>query len=153
MRSLELKIPPVVVTLLIAGLMRIFVWVFPGFGYTFIQRSPFVAAFALAGFVVGALGIVSFRRARTTVNPVKVDSTSALVHSGVYQFTRNPMYLGLLMVLIAWAIHLSNTLTFVGPVLFVLYMNRFQIAPEERALASRYGKAYSEYQQHVRRWM
>lgn len=153
MHSLELKIPPVIITLLFAGLMWLFAWLAPLFGFTFPLRSAVATVIALAGFLVGTLGVVAFRRAHTTVNPVKVDSTSALVHSGVYLFTRNPMYLGLLLVLIAWAIHLSNALAFAGPMLFVLYMNRFQIAPEERALSLRYEKAYSEYQKRVRRWV
>lgn len=153
MHSLELKIPPVMVALLVAGLMRILVYAFPAFDFVFPARFSFAATFALAGLVTAAVGIVAFRKAHTTVNPIKVDSTTSLVHSGIYLYTRNPMYLGMLLALIAWGIILENAIAFTGPVLFVIYMNRFQIQPEERALSARYGQEYDLYRQRVRRWI
>lgn len=87
------------------------------------------------------------------MNPLKPDTSSALVRSGVYNLTRNPMYLGFLMLLIGWGIYLSNAvaLLFVPP-MFLMYMNRFQIEPEERALTSRFGQEFIEYTTRVRRW-
>ena len=99
------------------------------------------------------MGFASFRRAKTTVNPMKPDSASSLVVSGIYDLTRNPMYLGFLVILVGWAFFLSNALGFIFLPLFVLYMNRFQIEPEERALASVFGEAFASYRSRVRRWL
>jgi len=116
-------------------------------------RMAAAIASALAGVGLSIAGVVSFRFAKTTVNPMKPEKTSALVCSGVYRLTRNPMYLGLALVLVAWAVFLSSAWALLGPLAFVLYMNRFQIAPEERALASMFGVPYAAYRSRVRRWM
>jgi protein-S-isoprenylcysteine O-methyltransferase Ste14 len=87
------------------------------------------------------------------MNPMKPDPTSSLVVSGIYRYTRNPMYLGFLLILLAWAAALSNLLALVSLLAFVLYMNRFQIVPEERILASRFAQDYAEYRARVRRWL
>jgi protein-S-isoprenylcysteine O-methyltransferase Ste14 len=105
------------------------------------------------GTVLIAWGLASFRRAGTTFNPLKPEATSSLVVSGVYAFTRNPMYLGFLFVLVGWAVFLSNALAFLLLLLFVLYMNRFQIQPEERVLTARFGQEFLAYKSRVRRWI
>jgi protein-S-isoprenylcysteine O-methyltransferase Ste14 len=97
-------------------------------------------------------GVLTFRRAKTTVNPTTPAAASALVRTGVFRFTRNPMYLGLLLCLVAWAIFLSSVLALLSAPLFVVYMNRFQIAPEERALAALFGDSFAAYKRDVRRW-
>jgi protein-S-isoprenylcysteine O-methyltransferase Ste14 len=107
----------------------------------------------VAGVCVALLGVASFRRARTTLNPLKPDKSSALVMSGIYRYTRNPMYLGLLLVLLGWAFFLANALAFVFLPVFILYMNRFQIDPEERVLASVFGQEFVAYLSKVRRWL
>jgi protein-S-isoprenylcysteine O-methyltransferase Ste14 len=108
----------------------------------------------LAGAVVCALGVAAFRRARTTVNPMKPSSSSALVVSGIYHRTRNPMYLGFALVLLGcWVVFSSNALGFTLLPAFVLYMNRFQIMPEERALEARFGREFVDYTRRVRRWI
>jgi protein-S-isoprenylcysteine O-methyltransferase Ste14 len=108
---------------------------------------------AVAGAVIGGLGFASFIRAKTTVNPMKPDSSSSLVVSGIYQFTRNPMYLGFLLGLFGWAIFLSNALAFFLLPAFIAYMNRFQIEPEEKALARLFGEQFVAYRSRVRRWL
>jgi protein-S-isoprenylcysteine O-methyltransferase Ste14 len=110
-------------------------------------------AIALAGGLCSIAGAVVFRRARTTVNPMKPESTSSLVRSGIYRVTRNPLYVGLILVLIAWAVFLSAPVSFLGPVAFLLYIGRFQIVPEERVLARLFGVEYAEYTRRVRRWL
>jgi protein-S-isoprenylcysteine O-methyltransferase Ste14 len=80
-------------------------------------------------------------------------ASSSLVIRGVYTLTRNPMYLGFLLVLVGWAVFLSNTLAFLLLPVFILYMNRFQITPEERALASLFGQEFVVYKSRVRRWL
>jgi len=108
---------------------------------------------AVIGVCFDLAGIISFRLARTTINPMKPAKTSSLVYSGVYRVTRNPMYLGLLFILVAWAVFLSSPWALLGPLAFVLYMNRFQIGPEEEVLSARFGGSYAEYQSRVRRWL
>ncbi|ALA57370.1 methyltransferase family protein [Nitrospira moscoviensis] len=150
---LELKIPPVIVGLVTAGLMWLVAHAMPGYGFDIPQRRLVAQVVAAAGFVVAVWGVVAFRRAGTTVNPMKPESSSSLVVTGIYAFTRNPMYLGLLLVLVAWAIDLAHPAAFLVLPLFVLYMNRFQIQPEERALASRFGPSFTAYASRVRRWI
>src|SRR6185436_8035975 len=108
---------------------------------------------ATAGGFFSIGGFVAFRRARTTVNPMKPESASSLVASGVYRITRNPMYVGLVLVLVAWATFLAAPLALLGPLAFVLYIGRFQIAPEEVALTKRFGTEYADYKAKVRRWL
>ena len=80
-------------------------------------------------------------------------SASALVVSGIYKFTGNPTYLGFLVILLGWAAFLSNALALALIPGFVIYMNRFQIGPEERALACLFANKYSSYTARVRRWI
>ncbi len=153
MRSLELKIPPLAIVLIVAALM----WLASTFAPALHLAIPFRSVFALAlvglGLASAGAGIVAFRRARTTVNPTRPESSSSVVASGIYRFSRNPMYLGMLSVLTGWAVFLSHSLPFLLLPLFVLYMTRFQIVPEERALSAHFGDEYSNYMQSVRRWL
>ena len=153
MRFLELKVPPPVVALFIAGLSWIASWAAPTLGFVLPYRHVIVLASLVAGVCIAMSGVASFRRARTTVNPLKPEKSTALVMSGIYRYTRNPMYLGLLLVLLGWAFFLANALTFVFLPVFILYMNRFQIEPEERVLASVFGQDFMAYLSKVRRWL
>ena len=110
-------------------------------------------ALVVIGQSISIFGIVSFRRAKTTINPHKPSAASSLVTSGVYRYTRNPMYLGLSVTLMGWAVFLSNPLALLAVPLFVLYINRFQINPEERVLSSLFGAEYAAYKEKVRRWL
>jgi protein-S-isoprenylcysteine O-methyltransferase Ste14 len=113
-----------------------------------------VAAVLIAiGVAVAIGGVVSFRRAKTTVNPLKPETSAALVSTGVYSFTRNPMYLGMVLALFAWAVYLSSIWSLIGPALFGLYITRFQIVPEERVLDRLFGARFVEYKKRVRRWL
>jgi len=76
-----------------------------------------------------------------------------MVTWGVYALSRNPMYLGGLIMLLGWAVFLSNALAFLFLPVYVLYINRFQIAPEERVLTSLFGQTYVAYQARTRRWL
>ncbi len=151
MRALELKIPPVAVVIITAALM----WLVsrPAFGLLLPARRSLALGLVVAGAVISALGVVSFRRAGTTVNPIQPETAGSLVVSGIYRRTRNPMYLGFLLGLAGWAVFLSNALAFIFLPVFVLYLNRYQIRPEERALASVFGKDFAAYQSKVRRWL
>jgi len=116
-------------------------------------RTGVALLLSLAGVAICLAGVLSFRHARTTVNPLKPETASALVTSGVYRYTRNPMYLGFATVLIAWSFFLAWPPGLLGVLGFVMYMNLFQIAPEERALASLFGREFAQYCSRVRRWL
>jgi protein-S-isoprenylcysteine O-methyltransferase Ste14 len=121
------------------------------------DRSPVRAVIALAifGFAVAIIITANhgYRKAKTTVDPMHPETASAIVTSGIYRFTRNPMYLGFLLTLIAWAVFLGNIVSALISLIFVAYMNRFQISPEERALRARFGASYEAYMCSVRRWL
>jgi protein-S-isoprenylcysteine O-methyltransferase Ste14/putative intracellular protease/amidase len=151
--GLELKVPPVALAVIAAALMWCARSVMPDFDFSFSPKLMFSVGLALVGAFMCLAGVVAFRRAKTTVNPMKPDSTSSLVVSGVYRYTRNPMNLGFLLLLMAWAAALSNVPALVSLPAFVLYMNRFQIVPEERMLGSRFEQDYAEYRARVRRWL
>jgi len=96
--------------------------------------------------------LIQFRRAHTTVNPHRPEMTTTLVTSGVYAWTRNPMYLGLSILLLGWAIKLGTLSPFAGPLLFIPLIQRVQIRPEEHALRMQFGNDFDQYCQRVNRW-
>lgn len=150
---MELRIPPPLVALTAALLMAGLAWAVPAARVAVPPAAAIACLLAAAGLVLGVLGIASFRRAGTTVDPHTPHETSALVVRGVYRCTRNPMYLGVALVLLAWAVWLSNLLALLVLPAFVYYMNRYQIGPEERALEARFGEPYRAYRRRVRRWL
>jgi protein-S-isoprenylcysteine O-methyltransferase Ste14 len=153
MRSLELKIPPPVVALLAGLLMWLVSRIAPSMDAPILARFWFAPALAVVGVAFSASGAIAFSRAKTTANPMKPEAASSLVADGPYKISRNPMYVGLTLILVAWAIFLCSGWVLAGPLLFAVYIRRFQIAPEERALAALFGAEYSEYRTRVRRWL
>lgn len=155
MQALELKIPPLVLVALLGLAMWLASRATPAWTLALpdLVSLGLAGLLALAGIGFSLAGKIQFGRARTTVNPMKPGNSSALVTAGVYQITRNPMYVGFLLALTAWAVFLANPAALLGPVCFVPYMNRFQIEPEERALTTLFGAAYSDYLGKVRRWL
>lgn len=106
----------------------------------------------LGGFIAVS-GVIEFRKAKTTVNPINPEKASSVVNSGIYRYTRNPMYTGLLFVLIAWGCFLDNFFSLLIIFVFLLYMTQFQIKPEEQILESIFGNDYIRYKEKVRRWL
>ena len=153
MSSLELKIPPPVVALFFALCMWLASSLVAPLELPFVLRVGAALTLVAVGLVVSTAGVVLFRRARTTIDPTKPMATSALVSGGIYRITRNPMYLGLLLELLGWAAFLANPLALLLVPAFVLYINRFQIKPEERTLLALFGGEYGAYQERVRRWL
>lgn len=153
MSALELKIPPPVAAALFAGAMWAISFASPVLDVPESVRNPAAMILALAGGALVIAGMISFALARTTINPMKPETTSSLVRSGVYAISRNPMYVGLLLVLAGWAVYLASAWALLGPVAFVPYMNRFQISPEERALSALFGAEYAAYTSKVHRWL
>lgn len=125
----------------------------PSLTFNLPWRTAVAVAFVGAGVIISLLAVVAFRKAKTTVNPTKPGTTSAMVTSGIYRLSRNPMYVGFLLALTGWAAFLSHILAFAFLPAFVAYMNRFQISPEERALSANFGSQFATYRQAVRRWL
>jgi protein-S-isoprenylcysteine O-methyltransferase Ste14 len=153
MQALELKIPPPVISLLIAAAMWGIALATPPVEVPALIRVVAAITLALSGVGTAVWGVVALRRARTTANPGKPETATSLVTSGAYRFTRNPMYVGLVLGLLAWAVFVSSALAFLGPLIFISYISRFQIVPEERVLSNLFGAAFSAYQAKVRRWL
>ena len=153
MDALELKIPPPIVALLIGVAMWFGSHIGPTLDAPFVVRTAAFAALALLGAATALAGDLEFKRAKTTINPLRPQNATALVTSGVFRYTRNPMYVGLTLVGLGWAAFLCSSWAIAGPVLFVLYIGRFQIEPEEKILSAKFGAAYSDYASRVRRWL
>jgi protein-S-isoprenylcysteine O-methyltransferase Ste14 len=151
--NLELKIPPDVVALVVAALMWLASAVTPELAFPLLVRILVagVPAVVGAGLIIDAR--VMLGRARTTWQPSTPGRTAALVTGGVYRFSRNPMYLGMLLILVGWAVALMSPVALGVSALFVPYMDRFQIGPEERVLSALLGQSYRDYLSGVRRWL
>ncbi len=153
MNALELRVPPLAslfISCLLIGLIALGTAPLP---WAYTTRVGIGGSAAIAGLLIAWSGVVSFRRARTTVNPLRPEAATSLVASGIYRYTRNPMYLGMLLVLVGWIVFLARPWALVVLPAFVAYMNRFQIGPEERALEGIFGGEFEAYRRAVRRWL
>lgn len=153
MNALELKLPPLVLVVITALLMWGLHRALPLWMWTSPLRPWFAGGLFAAGAGFALAGVIAFRRARTTVDPRVPDAASRIVSSGIYRYSRNPMYVGFLLALAAWALWLASPVAALCLPAFVAYMNRFQIAPEERMLGQKFGAHYLAYRQAVRRWL
>jgi len=150
---MDLKVIPVVQLLIAAGFMIIFSKLWPEFVMNW-PAHKLVGLFLLSiAVLVGISAIVSFRKHKTTVNPTKPETSSTIVSSGIYSFSRNPMYLAMLLSLISLAYYLQHLTSLPIILVFISYMTRFQIMPEEKMLTKLFGQQYLEYQVKVRRWL
>jgi len=153
MRFLENKIPPPVVALVFGTLM----WLISGevilFDDVGLIRIILMLLSIAAGSFFSLSGVLAFRAAHTTVNPLKPETASSLVKSGIYKVSRNPMYVGFALFLFSWALYLGSFWSIAGVLGFVLYINRFQIIPEERAMTALFGREFEAYKKTVRRWL
>ncbi len=153
MERLELRVPPPVVFVLAAGLIVGVTIIVPGAAVPFPGDRLVAIALVVLGGAVALPGLAAFRRARTTVHPTTPWRTTVLVTSGVYRITRNPMYLGLAIVLTGIAAWRASVPGLIVVVLFCAYITRFQIVPEERALSERFGDEFTAYTARVHRWL
>ncbi|MGB5274970.1 MAG: isoprenylcysteine carboxylmethyltransferase family protein [Flavobacteriaceae bacterium] len=149
---MELKIPPALVFVCFGILMYLLAEFLPIGHFDFFGRGYLMKALVGMAMVIGLLALIQFFRAKTTADAARPNKTSSLVTNGIYRYSRNPMYLALLMVLLAWGLYLGNAFNTLVAAGFVGYMNRFQISAEEKALAKLFGKAYQQYCVNVRRW-
>lgn len=153
MKVLENRVPPPLVALLCALAMWGLACITPRMDADIVLQGIAAGLIALVGLGICVAGVLAFRRAATTVNPLQPQTASTLVTDGVYRITRNPMYLGLALMLLGWAVWLAAPLTLAGVVVFVLFIQRFQIIPEERAMARLFGEHFITYKSRVRRWI
>jgi len=114
-----------------------------------------IAALTLFGMacVIDVWALLSFKKQKTTIDPRYPHKTSSIVTNGIYNYTRNPMYLGLVLILSAISIYFAARFSFFVIAAFILYMNAFQIKPEEETLEKQFGEAYLNYKARVRRWI
>ena len=150
---MESKIPPPFVVLIFAVLMWFLRAITPFLSITLIFHLVLGIMIVLLGFSVEVAAILSLSKAKTTADPTHPKNASSLVTTGMYRFTRNPIYLGDFLILIGWAVYLSNLAALVVTPLFILYINRFQIRPEETAMLELFGDQFAEFKSRVRRWI
>jgi protein-S-isoprenylcysteine O-methyltransferase Ste14 len=153
MQALELKLPPLVLWLLSAVAVAAAARLWPGASLAFAGHRAAAVVVLLLGIVVAIAGVVQFRRARTTVNPLAPLNASAIVDFGVYRLSRNPMYLGMALALGSLALWWASAAGAALVPLFCLYLTQFQIKPEERVLLAKFGPPYASYMKQVRRWL
>ncbi|SFW65406.1 methyltransferase family protein [Cellulophaga fucicola] len=149
---MSLKLPPVVVVFVFGLVMYVLARFLPFGIFDFFGRTMLLKGLLVVMLLVLATSTYKFFKAKTTVNPKDLDKTSALVTTGIYKFTRNPMYLAMLLLLIGWGLFLSNAFNMLIAAGFVSYMNAYQIKPEEEMLTQKFGKEYTSYTKKVRRW-
>ena len=153
MNRLELKIPPLAAAAVVAAAMWAAYRYVPTAGFELPFRQLLFAITMPAAALIAGFAIQTFRAAETTVNPVDPDAAEKLVTTGLFRVSRNPMYLGLLLLLVALACVLCNLAALAFLPSFVGYMTLFQILPEERALLADFGADYTAYKEAVRRWV
>ncbi|MDN6308722.1 methyltransferase family protein [Psychrobacter sp.] len=153
MNALETKVPPVAQVIVIAAGMYGLAKTMPDLVFAFSGSTMLAIGLGIIGLGSGALGVAQFKQAQTTVNPHTPEKSTNLVTGGIYQYTRNPMYLGLVLILLGWGFYLSHFLSFMLTPVFMIYMRRFQIQPEERMMSQKFGKHYEAYVSRVRRWI
>ena len=153
MRWLELKIPPLIVVIGFALMMLVACWLLPTANFLMPAQPYFSLFVAGIGILAVVSGFLAFRRSGTTVDPMSPDKASSVVRSGIYRLTRNPMYLGMLLILTAWSLYLANFVSVFLLAGFVVFMTQFQIKPEERILRDKFGDEYEEFRSRVRRWI
>lgn len=142
------SLPPPIVFVLALGLMSLF----PHLQSVAFFR-PLAVVLGILATLIGSLSLWAFYQAKTTINPHRLDATSALVQNGIFCFSRNPMYLSLAILLIAFALWRGNLWALLVLPLFISYIQIFQILPEERMLTEKFGRDYQDYCARVRRWI
>lgn len=150
---LKTKIPPPVYLLVCAGLMWWLNQHFPIYQWLHTPWNKLGLVLIGIALLCDFWSLYLFYRAKTTPNPMRPDNSAYLVTSGLYQYSRNPMYVGLTVMLVGWGMYLGSVSPFALVPVFVRLMTKQQIEPEEAALTQKFGNAYQEYRQRVRRWL
>jgi len=149
--KLSLKVPPLAVSVLVMAGMWLLAKITPGSDMAF--GRELATGLLTGGFVVIGIAMFSMRKFETTVDPLNPDKASSLITTGIFGVSRNPIYVGMMMFILGFGFNLSNVFSLAFSAAFVLYMNRFQIIPEEDALEGLFPEEYPEYTHKVRRWI
>ena len=151
--NLELKVIPPVQAVISATCMYGLAYLLPNFIFQWSMSWLLITLLLLVATTVGILALHDFRKHKTTFHPHTPEKTSTVVNTGVYAYSRNPMYIAILLLLTAFAIYLQNYSCFAIIPLFIGYITRFQIIPEERILNRLFPDDFKSYCQKVRRWI
>ena len=146
-------IPPPVVVVIIGAAMWALDRMLEFGKFESVWLAPIAGGLLAAGLLLIIVAATSFIAARTTINPLRPSRASSLITTGLFRISRNPIYLGDLLILAACAVWLGNVVNIAFLVIFVWAINRFQIMPEERALTNLFGASYVAYCTRVRRWL
>jgi protein-S-isoprenylcysteine O-methyltransferase Ste14 len=148
---LKNKIPPPIVTLIFAALIYFSSEWSPSIVF---RGQNLISLFLMTvGLIVLLIAISAFIKLKTTINPLKPEAASSLVTTGIFRISRNPMYLGMLLLIISLWIKTGAVLGFILVAGFIAYLNYFQIFPEEQAMKGLFSDKYKTYCQQVRRWL
>ena len=151
---MTLRIPPVLILACFGVLAWLSSILIPSFGLGLGVTGKVVGTVCLvSGTAVLIMALSSFKRASTTVDPINPENAAVLVTAGIYQFTRNPMYLAFALQLTGLAIYSNNILALMMPALFVFTLNKLQILPEEQVLRQKFGDQYERYCRRTGRWL
>ena len=121
--------------------------------YSFENSNMISVIFLLFGLGIFSAAVQSFKKHKTTINPLSPDKASSLVNSGIFSYSRNPMYLGMLLILLAVSFKFNILGGLFISFLFKIYITRFQIIPEEKAMAKLFGEEFITYKNQTRRWI
>ncbi len=150
---MELRVPPLIQVLVLGFAMLSIAILLPSFEILVPAGRLVGSILIVVGTILALAGVIEFRRINTTVDPRYPDNSESLVYAGIYKLSRNPMYLGMFIILLGWSLYLANVMSFVVLPVFVFYMNNFQIKPEERILSQKFGAEFDRYCNEVRRWI
>jgi len=153
MPSIKLKIPPPVQGLICLFFIWCLTTYLPIWEINIPFQTPIAIAMAVVGFSIDISGLIAFRKAQTTINPLKPQNASSLVITGIYHISRNPMYLGMLIILLGAVLYFGNISGFLAVPIFVFTINELQIKSEEKTLTELFGDPYRQYLAKVRRWI
>lgn len=152
MRWLETRVPPPIVMLTMAAIALGIAHLGPGYRACSPYANGAAALLCLTGLSLNLIPKLAFRKVGTTVNPLRPGAATCLITTGIYRHTRNPMYLGYALLLSGWVAHLGSVAALTVVPVFVLYITRFQIRPEEAALARKFPH-WESFRRHSPRWI
>ena len=151
--NFELKIPPVLVTLITILIAYVLAKAIPITIIDILYNDVVAGCFIFLGFVLILNSLFIFKYHETTANPLKPETSSTLVTTGTYKLSRNPIYLGLLLIVLGMIIYYKALSSIIIIPIFIWYMTQYQIIHEENAMKSLFGSEYENYYQRVRRWL
>jgi len=150
---LDLKVIPPIQLIICALLMVAFTYYFPILHFSLPIRLTLVLVLIFIASTIGVLALYDFYKHNTTYHPHTPEKTTTVVDSGIYSYSRNPMYLALVLVLISFALYLENSASFTVIPAFIWYITKYQIKPEERILTTLFNDDFQRYCTKVRRWL